>query len=334
MVGLLAAASIVVGYVNTLFTQTVHLAAEDFGISENVVGRSGSLVRLGIIGVLPLLFLADKRGRRKILVPCAIGATICAALGALAPSFGILTLSQAGGRSLGLGLDVLIAVIAAEEMPRNSRAYAVSVLTMATGLGAGLCVMALPLGDISTGSWRLVYVPPLILLVIAVDLARKLPESQRFTLDTPAHPHRLSRSRLAVVALTAFAANIFVAPASFFQNTYLKDIHNYSSSKISAFTLLTATPAGLGLMIGGRIADVRGRRVLGVASLVIGTSLFAISFRSSGAWLWLPRSPGRWSARSARRRCRSTEPSCFRRTDALVPVVSSRLRRCCREVCR
>ena len=61
------------------------------------------------------------------------------------------------GRPLGLALDFLVAVVAAEEMPRNSRAYAVSVLAMASGLGAGVAVMALPLADISAGSWRLVY---------------------------------------------------------------------------------------------------------------------------------------------------------------------------------
>ena len=56
--------------------------------------------------------------------------------------------TQAIGRPLGLALDFLIAVVVAEEMPRNSRAYAVSVMAMASGLGAGIAVMALPLADI------------------------------------------------------------------------------------------------------------------------------------------------------------------------------------------
>ena len=64
------------------------------------------------------------------------------ALGALAPSFPALVATQAVGRPLGLTLDFLIAVVVAEEMPRNSRAYAVSLMAMASGYGAGIAVLS------------------------------------------------------------------------------------------------------------------------------------------------------------------------------------------------
>jgi hypothetical protein len=38
-------------------------------------------------------------------------------------------------------------VIAIEEMPKNSRAFATGVLAMFSGFGAGTAVMALPLAD-------------------------------------------------------------------------------------------------------------------------------------------------------------------------------------------
>ena len=72
-------------------------------------------------------------------------APIVTATGALAPNFPFLVATQSIGRPLGLALDFLIAVIAAEEMPRGSRAYAVGIMAMASGLGAGIAVMALPL---------------------------------------------------------------------------------------------------------------------------------------------------------------------------------------------
>ena len=287
VVGLLAAASVVVGYVNTLFTQTVSFAAKDFGISNSTMGDAGGVVRAGIVLVLPLLFLADRRGRRKIMIWCAVGATICSALGALAPSFWALTGSQAVGRSLGLALDVIITVVAAEEMPRNSRAYAVSVLAMATGLGSGLCVMALGLADLGPGGWRLVYLPPLILLIVAADLARRLPESKRFDIAAVRSGPRVSRRRLAIIASTAFAVNLFLAPASYFQNRYLGDIRGYSGFEITLFTISTATPAGIGLLIGGRLADVHGRRGVGVVSLVISAALLSSSFAIGGWAMWV-----------------------------------------------
>ena len=48
---------------------------------------------------------------------------------------------------------------------------------MASGLGAGIAVMALPLADIGESSWRLVYLVTLIWLVVAVDISRRLPET-------------------------------------------------------------------------------------------------------------------------------------------------------------
>ena len=113
------------------------------------------MVRAGIILVLPVAVLADRVGRRRVVTAMAVAAPVVTAMGAFAPSFPFLVATQAIGRPLGLALDFLVAVVAAEEMPRNSRAYAVSVLAMASGLGAGVAVMALPLADISAGSWRL-----------------------------------------------------------------------------------------------------------------------------------------------------------------------------------
>ncbi len=109
------------------------------------------------------------------------------ALGALAPTFPALVATQAIGRPLGLALDFLVAVVAAEEMPRNSRAYAVSVLAMASGFGAGIAVITLPLADIGESSWRFIYVVALVWLVVAVDIARRLPETTRFT-----RPHKVA----------------------------------------------------------------------------------------------------------------------------------------------
>ena len=206
-------------FVNTLFTQTVNFAADDFGVSDTGVGIGGSIVRAGILLVLPVAVLADRIGRRRVVTAMAIGAPLVTAVGALAPSFPLLVATQAIGRPMGLALDFLVAVVAAEEMPRNSRAYAVSILAMASGLGAGVAVIALPLADISPSSWRYVYVVSLIWLVVAVDIARRLPETRRFERPHVMAP-RLDRRRFAVLAAVALLANLFVAPASLFQNGY------------------------------------------------------------------------------------------------------------------
>ncbi|HEY3485191.1 MAG TPA: MFS transporter [Ilumatobacteraceae bacterium] len=286
VLGLLAAASMSSAYINTLFTQTVKFAADDFGVDNSGVGIAGSVVRAGIVLALPAAILADRIGRRRVITAISWAAPVVTALGAFAPTFPILVATQAIGRPLGLALGFLIAVIAAEEMPRSSRAYAVSVLAMASGLGAGVAVMSLPLSDISESSWRFIYVIALVWLFVAVDIARRLPETTRFQRPHAMAP-RIDRKRFATLAIVALAANLFVAPASFFQNSYLEDARGYSAALIAIFTLVTATPAGIGLVIGGRSADMRGRRRLLAVALPLATVFVMISFSIAGAPMWL-----------------------------------------------
>ncbi|MBA3984491.1 MAG: MFS transporter, partial [Acidimicrobiia bacterium] len=52
------------------------------------------------------------------------------------------------------------------------------------------------------------------------------------------------------------------------------------------FTLATATPAALGLVIGGRIADARGRRRLIATALPLGTVFVAASYAVGGPVMW------------------------------------------------
>jgi MFS family permease len=294
VLGLLAAASMSGAFNNTLFTQTVHFAADDFGVGARSQAVAGVIVRCGIVLALPLLVLADRIGRRRIIVGLAFAAPVCSALGAVAPDFWVLTATQAVGRPLGIALDLLIAVMAAEAMPRNSRAYAVSLLAMASGLGAGVAVMSLPLADIGDGGWRLVYVVSLIWLFVALDLMRRLPETARFEAlqeqrarpRRDARPARIRRRRFVTIAAVGVAANLFVAPASYFQNRYLEDVRGYSGAFIALFTIATATPASIGLILGGRLADTAGRRRILAIALPTSTALLVTSFFVESRVMW------------------------------------------------
>lgn len=291
VIGLLAAASMSAAFVNTIFTQTVGFAADDFDIAETAKGDAGSIVRAGIVFALPAAVIADRIGRRRVLVIVAWLAPILTMLGAIAPTFWALVASQAIGRPMGIALAFVIGVIAAEEVPKNSRAYAISVLAMASGLGAGIAVMSLTLADIGDGGWRYVYLLSVIWLVVAFDVARRLPETRRFAAESvrsggTVKPLRLDRRRFALLAAVAFAGNIFIAPASFFQNTYLEDVRNFSGGDIGLFSILVGTPAGIGLIVGGRFADRHGRRRLISVALPISVLSIIAAFSFGGLGLW------------------------------------------------
>jgi len=290
VVGLLAAASMSAAFVNTLFTQTVTFAADDFGIGDTGIGIAGAVVRAGILIALPAAVIADRIGRRRVIVAVAWLGPLLSLLGAFAPNFVILVITQTLARPMGIALAFLVGVVASEEMPRNSRAYAVSILAMAAGFGAGVAVLSLRFADIGESGWRYVYLMAAIWCIVALDLTRRLPETRRFTV---AHIERTNRAprfnlrRLALIASVAFIGNIFIAPASFFQNRYLADIRDFSGGMIGLFSIAVGTPASIGLILGGRVADTSGRRRLIAFTLPLGTAAIVAAFTVGGPPLWM-----------------------------------------------
>ena len=292
VIGLLAAASMSAAFINTLFTQTANLAADDFGVDKGGLGIAGAVVRAGIVFALPAAVLADRIGRRRVIVAVAWAAPLLSLAGAIAPNFPTLVATQSIARPLGIALSFLIGVVASEEMPRNTRAYAISILAMASGFGAGVAVSSLSLAGLGESAWRLVYLVSAIWCVVALDLARRLPETRRFVASQSASggsrikPPRLDRKRLALLGAVAFIGNIFISPASFFQNSYLTDIRGYSPGLIGIFSLVVGTPAALGLLVGGRLADTHGRRPLIAIGLPLSALAVVCAYTFGGPILW------------------------------------------------
>jgi MFS family permease len=287
VLGVLGLASVVAGYLGTLLTQTITFAAAEFGlVGAQPQGNALAAVRLGILVALALVALADRRGRRPVLLGCTIGGCAMSMVGALAPSLAALSASQLLARAFATALVVVITIVAAEEVPRGSRAYAVSVLGMASGLGAGLCVVALPLADLGTRGWRLLYLLPLAGLPVARAVAGRLDESRRFRAPHAVVTMAGHGRRLLLLAASAFLLAVFTAPASQLQNEFLRDERGYSASGIALFTVLTVSPASIGIVAGGRLADLRGRRMVGAIGLAGGVGATVAMFNSTGWLLW------------------------------------------------
>ena len=285
-IGSLCALALVFGYIGTLLTQTITFAADEFSSSKADQGATLAAVRIGVLGALALTALADRKGRRQVLLACAGLGVAVAALSGLAPDLVWLGVGQTIVRGLATAGGVLVVIVAAEEMPAGSRAFAITLISATGALGAGLCLATLPLADTSESGWRLVFAGSLLLLPIVRLVARHLPESRRF--DT-AHLEVAMAGhgrRFWLLAVSALLLSLFTAPASQLLNEFLRDEEGFSALQITLFSILTNTPGGIGLVIGGRLADTRGRRLVGAFGVIGGTGL-TVAMVLIGGWpMW------------------------------------------------
>lgn len=294
VLGLLAAAQIVDGYLGTVLTQTISFATDEFGQGNSAQGWVLGVARAGVLFSLVTVALADRRGRKTMLVVAGLGSCLFTLLGGLSPDIWTLGGSQLIARGFSTGLGILIAIVAAEEMPARSRAWAASVLVLSAGLGSGIAVNVLRLADLGVRGWRGVYLVGGLGILVIVWVGRRLPETQRFTHAAEVSAPVLAdeerarrRQRLILLAGSAFLLSMFFAPASSFQNDFLKDEQGFSASGISNFTLVTSTPAGLGVLLGGYLAETRGRRAVGATGLLIGATFATLAYFSGGVALWI-----------------------------------------------
>jgi MFS family permease len=284
--GSVMAVSFVASYCVSLISQTMTFAAEDFGVGKSGQGFALGLARLDILVALPLLALADRKGRRWALLFTATGACILSAAGALAPSMPILIASQILARGFGTAAAVTVVVAALEEMPRNNRAFALSLETASAALGVGLCLVLLPLADLA--SWRLLFALALLGVPMVRGIGRKLTETRRFTAPHADAGVTGHGGRLWLLGIAAVCLNLFSVPASQFQNEFLRDERGFSAGRIALFVIATNIFGAIGIIVGGKLADTRGRRAVGAFAVAGGVGATVVMFLVSGwpMWAW------------------------------------------------
>lgn len=286
--------AVVSGYLGTLITQTLTYAAEQFGAGTEQQGTLLAIVRIGVLFSLAIVTLADRLGRKRVIVASLIGSCITTAFGALSTGMVWLGITQTFARSLSTVVVILIAVMAAEEMPAGARAFAVSVVTMTAALGAGICVLNLVYVDSSIGAWRIAYLIPLLAMYPCFAIARHLQETKRFEshrLHADTSPisgrEKLNWRRFVLLGTAAFLWSLFLSPAAQFLNEFLRTERGFSGALIAVFVLATNTPGGIGIVLGGRLADRHGRRIVGSVGIAGGVLFTVVSYLSWGWPLWL-----------------------------------------------
>jgi MFS family permease len=291
-----SAAVAVVSFAAALFGQLSGPISDSFGASDATIGVALALTRLGALFALFAIAIADRRGRRTSILVGVVGSAVVCALSALAPNLTTFTAAQVLQRGL-VGTTGTVAFLAVvEEAPEGARAYAASMLALAGGFGFSFSVVTLPLADVASWTWRIPFALGGATILLTPAVARHLRETARYTaLAARADVVRgrvqdvfeRHRRRFVLLAIVAFLTSVFSAPSSQFMNKYLTDIRGFSNTDIALFrTVTTAVPGLVGVLLGGRLAEARGRRPVAGIALALAAASQMIFFLSGGVVLW------------------------------------------------
>jgi MFS family permease len=244
------------------------------GLSGTTLGVGLAVIRLASLASLPLAGLADRHGRRRVLLGCVAAGLAVTVLAALSPGFWWFVALFALARPLLSAANALDGVVAAEETRANDRAKAIALVTAGYAVGAGLTALIRGVAGEQLG-FRGLFALALVPLAATPLLARWLEEPDRYQrLRVAADPGVVAarpgmlrrvraelRPRLRLLAVLAFAIAFVTGPANTFLFVYAENALGMSRSATAAM-VLAAAPVGLaGLLLGRWGADRFGRRV-------------------------------------------------------------------------
>jgi MFS family permease len=264
--------------------------AAQVGMSGTALGVGLAIMRLASLGGLPVIGLADRFGRRRLLLATAGAGLAMTALAAASPSYWWFVVIFACGRPVLAATNGLAQVAAAEQTASADRAKAVAFVAAGYGTGAGVIAIVHSLAA-STLGFRGVFLLALVPLALLPLLRRWISEPDRFTvvaagpesrvpvLDAVARPFR---RRLALIVVLAFAVSVITGPTNSFVFLFAQNVL-HQPGIVTAGMVAGAGVAGLaGLLAGRWLADRVGRR-LTCAPAMLAVALLAVVTYSGSA---------------------------------------------------
>jgi MFS family permease len=263
--------------------------AEQAGLSGTKLGIGLAVIRLASLGGLPLAGLADRFGRRRLLLTtCVIGLALTA-VSAVSPTYWWFVAIFALGRPLLSATSGVAQVAAAEQTASSERAKAVALIAAGYGIGSGLIAIVHSLGA-STLGFRGVVLLALLPLAALPFIARWVVEPDRFKIAAAAKQHPLPvlgavgpafRRRLVIVAALTFALSVVTGPANSFFFLYAQNVLHFAGTT-TALLVASAGATGLaGLLLGRFLADRVGRRLAAGGAMIAMALLGMVTYSGS-----------------------------------------------------
>lgn len=260
--------------------------AETIGLSATTLGIGLAIIRLAGAGSLWGASLADRLGRRRVLIGSVSIGLVLTLVSTVMPTYWAFVAVIALARPALSTTNALSVVVAAEESRSSGRAWAIAFVGAAYALGSGL--ISLLRGVVDGLGFREVLRIAAIPVVLVVWLARRIEEPPAGRVAAGSEGARrpalgaVPRDLLpilVVICVLAATISLITGPAFTYLFVYGENVLGASAAYMAGL-VLAAGPSGMvGLLIGRAAADHIGRRVTAAVStaLVIAAALVAYS---------------------------------------------------------
>jgi MFS family permease len=260
-----------------LLTLAAPVLAGGLGLGIGTFGICVALIRLASLASVPVLRLADRWGRRSMLLISIAVFTIATGMTALA--FGIVAFValQMVARVFQATESSLASLVIAEELRPHRRGAGLSVLGVISGIGFGAVAGLLLLVPHTPLGWRLFYIVALVPLLLVAYLRRNLRETRAFIVARAEHRlqpsfwPRVTRAqrRTCLRALALVSAFGLVQTSCFFYSADLAQTTYGWESRFPIIVGLAGVFGVLGFFLGGRVSDLVGRKPMVAVAILL-----------------------------------------------------------------
>ena len=298
---LLAAAFFIAQYDMSVLSLALPDMQQSFNISEQDIGKVIGAARLGALPAIFLALLADRIGRRRLLMVTLLGLSIATGATGFVHTTEQFIVVQFCSRAFATAEEIIAVIYVLEMLPTRQRGWGVGFLAAMGGLGSGAASLLYAAVDFLPGGWRALYVIAALPILYLAWLRRLLPESTLFERYVKSdvkellwHPileiYRTQRREMAAIALIAATFAFQLSATVNFMSKYLQETHHYAPPQVSLLFIVAGSIALFGTTIAGRVSDRVGRRPTLVVALIMNCLANLAFYNTSGfllplAWI-------------------------------------------------
>ena len=302
VMGLIAVATIFDQYDLMLFSLALKQIQAELMIPEAQLGQLGAIVRLGALPAFFFTVIADRLGRRRVLLFTIVIYTVLTGATALAPDARTFVVLQFLARTFAVAEVLLAYVVISEELDADVRGWGIGALAALGACGNGVALLLFAGVDVLPGGWRSLYLVGLLPLTLVAWMRRTLPETERFeqyAARRSSSTHLLNAMRpvidlarmypvrFAAVGFVIFLLNFAENAAGFFGPKYVQDVHGWAPWQFSLLGFFGGFLGIFGSAFAGRMSDRRGRRPVAITFLVL-HPLIVVAYYNAFGWLLPP----------------------------------------------